>query len=172
MEQNTRRQKVLQTIKDSDKAISASALAKLFNVSRQIIVGDVALLRASGEAILATPRGYVMNDNQKGICKTIALIHNQAQTKDELYTFVDLGAEVIDVIVEHGIYGQIQGMLHIKSRFDVDRFIENVTLYHAKPLSDLTNGLHLHTIRCENEEVYQNICDALKAKGYLYEKER
>ena len=37
--------------------VSAAALARRLAVSRQIIVGDVALLRAAGADILATPRG-------------------------------------------------------------------------------------------------------------------
>ena len=165
-----RRDKVLQLIKQSEKPISATTLAKQFSVSRQIIVGDVALLRASGYDIIATPRGYIIPVEQKGIQRKIVVQHEKQDMEDELYTIVDMGGKVLDVIVEHSIYGQIQGILDLKSRYDVDSFIENVKQHQAKPLSDLTFGIHIHTIECEDEQIYQNILDALKQKGYLYEK--
>ncbi len=170
MEHHLRRDQVLEAIKKSDKALSASALAKQFHVSRQIICGDVALLRASGHHIIATPRGYIMETQTSGICKTIAVYHEQDEMQDELYTIVDMGGHIVDVIVEHSIYGQIQGVLDLKSRYDVDRFIEKVSKHQAKPLSDLTYGLHLHTITCDDEETYEKIKQILRDKGYLYEK--
>ena len=40
----------------------------------------------------------------------------------------------------------------------------------AKPLSQLTNGLHLHTIICKDDETYQRIVNELDKKGYLFKK--
>lgn len=166
-----RKEQVLTCIKESDKPVSASAIAKILGVSRQIIVGDVALLRAKGVQIIATPRGYVcQNDIPEGLIKTIAVSHSEADLQDELYTIVDLGGEVIDVIVEHPIYGQLSGNLHVCSRYDVDQFMQHIAGEQVRPLSNLTGGLHLHTIRCKDEETYQRIVTALKHKGYLYHK--
>lgn len=166
-----RKEKIIEEIKKSDKPISASTLAKKLGVSRQIIVGDVALIRASGTNIIATPRGYILDSKQQNKTYTIAVNHSQEQMADELYTIVDLGGCAIDVIVDHPVYGQLTGKLHLSSRYDVDQFIKKVNNNQAKPLSQLTNGLHLHTIQCPNEDTYQRIVSALDEKGYLFKKE-
>lgn len=171
MDANNRRQAILKVLQGENQAISASSFAKQFAVSRQIVVGDVAILRASGENIVATPRGYILQN--KDINKkqaTLVLMHNEEQMKDELYTFVDVGIEVVDVIVEHAIYGQIQANLALNSRYEVDRFLKKVETNKAKPLSDLTNGIHLHTILYDDEEQLKQVKAELKTKGYLYEK--
>ena len=121
-----RKEKIIEEIKKSDKPISASTLAKKLGVSRQIIVGDVALIRASGTNIIATPRGYILDSKQQNQTYTIAVNHSQEQMADELYTIVDLGGCAIDVIVDHPVYGQLTGKLHLSSRYDVDQFIKKV----------------------------------------------
>ena len=166
-----RKEKIIEEIKKSDKPISASTLAKKLGVSRQIIVGDVALIRASGTNIIATPRGYILDSKQQNQTYTIAVNHSQEQMADELYTIVDLGGCAIDVIVDHPVYGQLTGKLHLSSLYDVDQFIKKVNNNQAKPLSQLTDGLHLHTIQCPNEDTYQRIVSALDEKGYLFKKE-
>lgn len=165
-----RKEKIIEEIKKSDKPVSASTLAKKLGVSRQIIVGDVALIRASGTNIIATPRGYILDSKQQNQTYTIAVNHSQEQMADELYTIVDLGGCAIDVIVDHPVYGQLTGKLHLSSRYDVDQFMKKITHDDAKPLSQLTNGLHLHTIQCLDQETYQRIVDALDKKGYLFKK--
>lgn len=166
-----RKEKIIEEIKKSNKPISASTLAKKLGVSRQIIVGDVALICASGTNIIATPRGYILDSKQQNQTYTIAVNHSQEQMADELYTIVDLGGCAIDVIVDHPVYGQLTGKLHLSSRYDVDQFIKKVNNNQAKPLSQLTDGLHLHTIQCPNEDTYQRIVSALDEKGYLFKKE-
>ena len=120
-----RKTKIIEIISSSDKPVSASKIAKELGVSRQIIVGDVALLRASGEDITATPRGYILDTNRSNHY-TIAVKHNNDQLEEELNTIVDLGGKVEDVIVEHPLYGEIKGNLHIYSRYDVSKFISAV----------------------------------------------
>lgn len=170
MNSASRREQVLKIIQKSDRPCSASALAKQFQVSRQIIVGDIALLRASGIDIIATPRGYVLESlRSDGMIRTIAVAHQEQDLAEELYAIVDQGGTIMDVIVEHPLYGQLSGKLHISSRYDVEQFIYHVQNEHVKPLSNLTNGLHLHTIRCKDEETFQRILNALRTKGFLYE---
>ena len=143
------------------------ALAEKFSVSRQIIVGDIALLRSSGEEILATPRGYVTPKEARGLVRRIAVKHTPQQMADELNTIVDNGCTVIDVTVEHPVYGQLTGPLQISSRYEVGQFIERCR--SAEPLSRLTDGIHLHTLLCPDEAAFERTKDALRALGLLLE---
>ena len=167
MEAASRRQAILDRLRTADRPVSASALAAGLNVSRQIIVGDIALLRAGGAEISATPRGYVLPRATDGITRTIACRHALAQTGQELDILVDNGCTVLDVIVEHPVYGQLTGQLQISSRYDVEQFLARIRDSDAAPLSLLTGGLHLHTLRCPNEDAYTRACAALKAAGLL-----
>lgn len=167
MEAASRRQAILDRLRTADRPVSASALAAGLNVSRQIIVGDIALLRAGGAEISATPRGYVLPQATDGITRTIACRHTLAQTGQELNILVDNGCTVLDVIVEHPVYGQLTGQLQISNRYDVEQFLARIRDSDAAPLSMLTGGLHLHTLCCPNEDAYTRTCAALKAAGLL-----
>jgi len=173
MNASQRREVILDILSQSREAISASALAARLGVSRQIVVGDVALLRASGEEIIATPRGYLLEGAGKKqiLVRTIACKHHLGDAMArELYTVVDNGGEVLDVIVEHPVYGQISGPLKLRSRYDVQMFLEKVEQYKAQPLAALTEGMHLHTISCENEEAFKRIAKALAEQGILLDR--
>ena len=167
MEAASRRQAILDRLRTADRPVSASALAAGLNVSRQIIVGNIALLRAGGAEISATPRGYVLPRATDGITRTIACRHTLVQTGQELDILVDNGCTVLDVIVEHPVYGQLTGQLQISSRYDVEQFLARIRDSDAAPLSMLTGGLHLHTLCCPNEDAYTRACAALKAAGLL-----
>ncbi|MHC5228886.1 3H domain-containing protein [Enterococcus sp. LJL99] len=169
MDGNERRQEILHCLEKTEKPISASYFAKLFGVSRQIVVGDVALLRASGHGIVATARGYLYQEEAvQGMVTQIACQHTLAQTEEELLLIISLGGEVLDVIVEHPLYGELKGNLRLKTKKDVTNFIENYKKNNASLLSMLTEGIHLHTIRCQNEEKLLAIKKALAEKGLLY----
>lgn len=162
-----RRVEVARVLEKAERPVSAAALARQFSVSRQIIVGDIALLRAGGAHILATPRGYVLERRQDGVEHTVACMHTPEQMEAELTAVVDAGGEVVDVIVEHPVYGQLTGILGVRSRYDVGEFIRRVEEHGARPLSDLTGGIHLHTIRCRDEKSFQRIRNALVKVGVL-----
>ena len=164
-----RRIKVLAMIKESDRALSASFLAKELNVSRQVIVGDVALLRAEGQEIIATSRGYIFQNITKKnqYIRKIACQHTPEQTIDELYLLVDLGIRVNDVTIEHEVYGELTGYLGIECRADADLFIKKLEKSQSRLLSELTMGIHLHTVRCRNKEHFNEVLDAMKKAGYL-----
>ena len=168
MNSEQRRQAILQALNGAEKPLSATALAGRLSVSRQIIVGDVALLRAGGAQIIATARGYVLGqDGEKR--RTVACCHPAEAMGRELELMVDYGCTVEDVIVEHSVYGQITCRLDVASRYDVREFEEKVKAGAAKPLSDLTDGIHLHTLRCPDEKAFERLLEALRNEGFLLE---
>lgn len=166
---NQRQSEIIKILKEADRPVSATALAERFGVSRQIVVGDVALLRASGEQITATARGYVFSGSEGGeypFTGTIVCDHSAEQLEEELYTIVDLGGTVIDVSIEHAIYGEISGRLGLSSRYDVDQYLQKVRDEKgAVPISTLTDGLHLHRIGCGSREVFERIRSRLCGLG-------
>lgn len=172
MNAGIRREKIVQRLEKAEGPVSATALAKELGVSRQIIVGDIALLRAAEHAITATPRGYVLErqESERGKRFTIACRHDKDQLRTELYTIVDYGGGVLDVIVEHPIYGQLAGKLQVFSRYDADQFCEKLDSNQAPPLCDLTGGIHLHTILCPDEETFHRIEQQLHNQGILVKK--
>lgn len=172
MNTGNRRKGILAMLEHASAPLSAAAIAAEYSVSRQVIVGDIALLRASGASITATPRGYILErslpENELEI--TIVCRHNDNRMAEELYTIVDLGGTVIDVTVEHSVYGQICAPLHIASRYDADTFLYKLQSAGARPLCDLTEGIHLHRLRCPNAAVQQRILTHLEEKGLLLSK--
>ena len=167
MKAEERRAVIAQTL-TADRPISATALARRFAVSRQIIVGDIALLRAGGMDIVATPRGYKLGETS-GLVRAVACLHTAEQTEAELLAMVDNGCTVLDVIVDHPVYGQLTGPLQLSSRYDVQQFLDRCAQSDARPLSDLTEGIHLHTISCPDEASWQRVLDALRRMHILIE---
>ncbi|MDY6328117.1 MAG: transcription repressor NadR [Lachnospiraceae bacterium] len=151
--------------------VSGGSLSKSLDVSRQIIVSDIALLRAEGYDIISTNRGYFLN-SPSGATIIVKVNHTDEQTEDELNTIVDLGGTVIDVFVHHKVYGKISADLDIRSRRNVKEFIENIKSGKSTPLKNITSNYHYHTISAENEEILNIIVEELKNKGYLVEEGR
>ena len=168
MDANSRRQEILAILRQSPQPVSASVLAGRFAVSRQVIVGDVALLRAHGAEIDATPRGYILG-RPGGLTRTVACRHAPEEMGRELYAVVDRGCTVLDVIVDHPLYGQLTGPLRLGSRWEVDRFLDRCRSAEAQPLSLLTEGIHLHTLACPSQGAYEAARKALAALGVLLE---
>ena len=167
MQAKARREAILNTLSTRPAPVSASVLAAQFSVSRQVIVGDIALLRAGGADISATPRGYVLHHDVSGSLRKVAPRHKSDQTEAELNAIVDQGCTVIDVIVEHPIYGQITGPLELSNRYDVSQFL--LRSAQTQPLSVLTEGIHLHTLSCPDEAAFTRVQNALRALGVLLE---
>ena len=163
MHAEERRETILKLLRQSAQPVSASTLAGQLSVSRQIIVGDIALLRAGGADILATPRGYCLqNAAAAGLTRRVAVRHDEAGMEAELNTMVDNGCTVVDVIVEHPLYGQLTGPLQLSSRYDVAQFIARS--HTAQPLSVLTGGIHLHIgSQIRELHVFENMCHKVNA---------
>lgn len=169
MEGEERRKKIIEILGSRTEAISGASLSKLLGVSRQVIVQDVALLRAVNKNILATTRGYILYHQEKErFYRGFYVCHSDADIKDELYTMIDNGGKVLDIIVEHEVYGQICANLILETRADVDEFCRKLTeSVHSKPLNTLSGGAHIHTVEGTSEVILDNIERALKEKGYL-----
>lgn len=167
-----RRAAIAALLEVAETPVSAACLAARLGVSRQVIVGDIALLRAGGADITATPRGYVMERGRGGLRRTVACIHNRLDGMEtELNIMVDNGCTVLDVVIEHAVYGQLTGELRLSNRHDVRQFMDRITAEQASPLSALTGGIHLHTLLCPNEEAYERTVQELDRAGILFSRD-
>ncbi|MDD2971179.1 MAG: transcription repressor NadR [Lachnospiraceae bacterium] len=170
MDGDSRKKEIVKLLQAGTQPISGTELAKKFGVTRQIIVQDIALLRANDKNILSTNKGYVLfvgdKENEK-YKRTFKVYHREDKILNELFTIVDLGGSVLDVVVEHPIYGQIMVDLIINSRLDAENFVEQVKEYRTKPLTDLTEGVHFHTVTAPSQSILDAIEIALDRKGYL-----
>ena len=170
MNTEERREQLLKRLHEAEQPLTGTKLSREFAVSRQIIVGDISILRAQGVQIFATPRGYILPKEQPEVSRMVTLVcqHDAAGMEKELLAVVDNGGAVLDVIVEHPIYGQITGLIDASSRRDVSDFVGKCKEHpESLPLSALTNGIHLHTILCPTEQAYRNVCTALTRLGFL-----
>lgn len=163
-----RRKKILELIKNSSEPISGGALGSATGVSRQVVVQDIALLRTEGYEINATPKGYVIDGSDQAV-RIFKVCHTNEQTEEELTAIVDLGGCIVDVMVNHRIYGKMSAPLNIKNRRDVQLFMNNIKTGKSTPLMNVTSGYHFHKISAESEEILDEIEAALKEKNFLAE---
>ena len=163
-----RRQEILKNIKESDRPVSGSKLAKDYDVSRQVIVQDIALLRASGYDIISTNRGYVL-EGQTCAERVFKVRHTDEQLETELCTIVDLGGQVKNVMVNHKVYGHIEAELGITSRRNVKEFLADIESGKSTPLKNITSDYHYHTVTADSEETLGMIEDELRKLGFLVE---
>lgn len=161
-----RRGKIIQALKNSDKAVSATTLAKKFDVSRQVIVQDVALLRANGKNIFSTNRGYLIQEDEE-TTRVFKVQHEDDEVEKELTTIVDLGGTVEDVFVYHKVYGVLRAEMNIKSRMDIRNYMEEIRSGKSSLLKNVTSGYHYHTVRAERVEILDMIQEELQKKGFL-----
>lgn len=163
-----RRVKILLELKNK-KYIKGSDLAKFFKVTRQVIVKDIAILRAEGNDIIATPNGYFLHEDslEEKIIQIIVTRHQADSMERELEIIIDNGGKVLDVIVEHPVYGEIRANLMLDNRADLSNFLEKSRNKKAKPLSSLTDGVHIHTIQADSREIIDRIIKQLNKEGFL-----
>lgn len=166
-----RRNQILKWLEEASSPLTGSELAKRTKVSRQVIVQDVSLLKAKGQPILATAQGYILVADRAPsmVQRKIACYHlsDIETTQKELQIVVDYGAVVVDVSVDHPIYGDLTASLLIKNRYDISQFIKKISSTNAALLSELTGGTHMHTIEAASEQILDNVCDALEKEGFL-----
>ncbi|MBB6453861.1 hypothetical protein HNQ94_002312 [Salirhabdus euzebyi] len=165
-----RRDFILNFLKDQTEPVTGGELANKTNVSRQVIVGDISLLKAKNEPIMATSQGYIYLRSTKDsnqVERTIACYHPPERTEEELNIIVDHGATVKTVTIEHPIYGEFTASIMVSNRRDVKKFVKKVEDSNAALLSELTGGIHLHTIAAESEEALNEAVMALDKAGLL-----
>lgn len=166
-----RRALILQWLKEAKRPMTGTELANKTNVSRQVIVQDMSLLKAKNEPIIATSQGYLYlaPSSAHMYTRVIACCHTPEQTKDELYTLVDHGVTVKDVKIEHPVYGDLTASIMVGNRLEVDEFIQKINETKSAYLSQLTDGVHLHTLEADSIEKLDEACAALKQAGFLIE---
>ena len=161
-----RRIKLKEILAKSAAPVSGSTLAKMLSVSRQVIVTDIAILRAEGIDVVSTSQGYITALEKQ--CKRIVKVHHsREECETELNLFVDCGAVVKDVFVSHRAYGVLRGELDIRSRLDVQAFMESIRSGKSTLLSSTTEGYHYHTLLAPSEEVLDTIENRLREMGFL-----
>lgn len=185
-----RRASLLDALRSADAPVSGGQLANTLNVSRQVIVQDIALLREAGASIVATTKGYVLADaaqtaaqnatqtmaqnaaEQPAVhldepARTFKLHHEVEQTRDELQTIVALGGRVHNVSISHRAYGRITAPLEIANQADIERFINDIESGKSSPLSTATSEYHYHLVSAPSNEALEAIGRALADKGFL-----
>ena len=167
----TRRLEILNLLKKQNGPITGTDLAKRTNVSRQVVVNDINLLKARNEPIVATSQGYLyMREHSATLFeRKIVCMHTAHETREEMYTIVDCGVTIKNVIIEHAVYGEITASLLVSNRVEVDTFLEKLEQTKASLMSTLTNGTHLHVIAAPSEDLLDKAEASLREKGFLVE---
>ena len=168
MDGSKRREEILDRIQRSSAPVPAKDLAALFQVSRQVIVQDIALIRAAGYGVIATNRGYILS-SPASAGRVFKVQHTDEQLEDELLSIVDLGGCVENVVVNHKVYGRLEAHLGVDSRRRVQDFLEELRSGKSSPLKNITSGYHYHEIRADREETLDMIGKMLAGKGFLVE---
>ena len=170
MDAKKRRDRLMDKLKKAGVPVTGAALAQELGVSRQVVVGDIAILRAAGAEIYATPQGYLLPVERLQAVATakIACYHDGDKLADELMIMVDNGGKVIDVIVEHPVYGELKANLMLASRRDIAEFLHKLQNGGGKPLSVVTGGVHLHTVEAPSQEAINRIEEELEEQGILF----
>lgn len=150
----------------SDAPLSANSLGEKFGVSRQVIVGDIAFLRAEGYDILSTNRGYVFATLPR-VKRVFKCRHTFEEVADECLLIVEAGGRVEDVFVNHRLYGRISATLGLDNKMHVDELCRSLLSGASKPLMNVTDGFHYHTVSAENENVLNEIEQKLRKSGFL-----
>ncbi|MBQ0000509.1 MAG: transcription repressor NadR [Clostridiales bacterium] len=165
-----RRKEIIRLLTGNVKPLSGSRLAELLQVSRQVVVQDMALLRAEGCEIFSTNRGYLIRKAEKTE-KIFFVHHDDSRIQEELNIIVDMGGEIIDVFVQHEVYGELRGELSIDSRKKVKEFMQEINSGRSSTLNTITSGYHYHTVSAESQDILEAIEKELYKRGFLVETE-
>lgn len=168
MKSAERRQEILSFLGNADNPVPANVLKDKFNVSRQVIVQDIAILRANGYDVISTNRGYLLNGKQE-VTRVFKCRHNFEQIVDEGELIISLGGRVEDIFVNHRVYGRISARLDLNNKLHVEELYRSLVSGASKPLMSVTDGYHYHTVSADSEQTLDKIEHALREKGYLIE---
>lgn len=166
MSGDERRNKIISILEASAKAVPGAALSQMLQVSRQVIVQDIAIIRANGYEVMATNRGYVIH-NDGEIQRVFKVNHTDEEIEQELQDIVDMGGKIKDVFVYHKVYGVVRAEMNVKSRRDVKNYMEQIHSGNSTPLKNITAGFHYHTIIADSVEALDDIQEKLQEDGFL-----
>ena len=161
-----RRNRIIHILETSEKPVPGAELSKGLSVSRQVIVQDIAIIRANGYEVMATNRGYVLHANGE-IQRVFKVNHEDNQIEQELLDIVDLGGKIKDVFVYHKVYGVVRAEMNLKSRRDVKKYMDELKDGKSSPLKNITAGFHYHTIIADSVETLDLIQEKLQEDGFL-----
>ena len=166
-----RRDAIIQYIQESNSPVSGQKLAAEFGVSRQVIVQDIALIRAAGYDIISTNRGYILNTplQAANVERVFKVFHTDEQIEEELCSIVDQGGCVLNTMINHRVYGHLEVPLNIKSRRNVNEFLHEIQSGKSSPLMKITSNYHYHTVSADSEETLDMIENLLREKKILVE---
>lgn len=163
-----RRDELLALLQKAREPMSGNTLAKTFDVSRQVVVQDIALLRAEKQEIISTCKGYLLKKSSR--CQRIYKVHHSdEEMQEELNLYVDFGGTVEDEFVYHKIYDVIRVEMGLKSRRDVTAYMEKLKSGNSRSLKDVTGGYHYHTVSADSAEILDQIQEELQKRGFLAE---
>ena len=168
MKAEERRKEILALAGNSDNALPAAILAEKLGVSRQVIVQDIAMLRANGYDIISTNRGYILG-TKKSATRVFKCRHTFDEIVDEGYLIINLGGRVEDVSVNHRLFGRIAARLELYSATHVEELYRSLRSGASKPLMAVTDGYHYHTVTAPDEDTLDRIEGALRERGFLIE---
>ena len=164
MNTSQRRIEILKILRETQVPVAARTLAAQFGVSRQVIVQDMAVIRASTPGILSTTRGYVLQQDEDVVFK---VRHGQEQAAQELNLIVDCGGRVKNISISHRVYGRVSAEMDIRSRQDVNEFVQAISSSRSTVLSSATSGYHYHLVEASSEERLDLIGEQLEKAGFL-----
>lgn len=161
-----RRKMIRDLLAKSSTPLSGGALSARLGVSRQVVVQDMALLRAEGCEIVSTNRGYILRANP-GVERVFYVQHDNSRIVEELNLIVDNGGKVLDVFVRHEVYGELKADLGVDSRKKAAEFMKEIENGSSSPLNTITSGYHYHTVAAESTEILDAIEKELDIHGFL-----
>ena len=166
-----RREAIIDKMRNDHVPVSGTKLASICGVSRQVIVQDIALIRAAGYDVISTNKGYILNmpAENKIVERVFKVKHTDEQMEDELCSIVDLGGCIVNTMINHKVYGHLEASLNIRSRRNVADFMTDIYSGKSSPLKNVTAGYHYHTITADSEETLQLIENMLREKQILVE---
>ena len=165
-----RRTEIRRMLQQSQQPLTGTALANALHVSRQVIVQDIAMMRAEHLPILSTNKGYLLRPDDVRLQqpkRVFFVRHTTEQVLEEFMTVIDLGGRILDVAVEHELYGPIRADLLIENAQDARDFVTRLGACRDNPLKVLTDDCHFHTVAAPSEKLLDLIESELRSRGFL-----
>ncbi len=163
-----RRSEIMNILRISSQPVSGTELAHTLGVSRQVIVQDIALLRQGADPIISTTQGYLLGHDKAGRPnRRFRVKHTRDEIEAELNIIVDYGGKVLNVIVEHPVYGEIAAELIAANRNDVQMFLDKIEASKGMPLLAIADGIHMHLVEADSEAILDTIDQKLEDAGFL-----